>query len=266
MSQQFKHEPSQFGYLLKAWRKHRRVSQLDLAFSAGISQRHISFIESGRSNPSRSIVLKVASTLRLPAAETNNLLRSAGYTGVEPVQGWDPEIQKAIEASIEYVLKQHNPYPAVAKDRLWNLRSVNEAAAVLFAHFGTIKETNFLRCTFKPGPIRDSIVNWPALASELLRLLDVEISHHLDDPDGLALVEELNGYPGVASARKVTSFRSPSPVLFIHMKINDADLKLFTLAATIGMARDIRLDELRIETWLPADEPTREWFQQRNSV
>ncbi len=257
------HRPQDaFGPLLKAWRSRQHVSQLDLAMEAGLSQRHISFLETGRSKPSRYAVRQICEALAMPAAEHDGMLVSAGFAPMAADASWSAEVRSAVDASIAHVLSSHEPYPAVSIDRIWTLQRANESAVRFFAKAGGTGQPNLLRDVFSPGKLRDNIRNWPDVTRALFRLLDLEVARRPHDSEGQALLEELKSLPGVAEAIAVRPKENPAPVVSLDLVIDGAELRLFSLIATIGMSMDATLDDLRIETLLPANEATRAWFEQ----
>ncbi|MGP1397673.1 MAG: helix-turn-helix domain-containing protein [Inquilinaceae bacterium] len=249
-----------FGPLLKSWRNRRHLSQLDLALDAGMSQRHISFLETGRSKPSRYAIRQICEALEMPAAEQDVMLISAGFAPQSVDANWSADVREAVGASIDHVLKGHEPFPAVSIDRIWNLQRANESAQRFFAIAGGTAQSNLLRDVFSPGPLRANIRNWSEVTRALFRLLDLEVARRPHDADGKTLLNELKELPGVAEAVTDRPREHPAPVLSIEFLINGAELKLFSLIATVGMSMDATLDDLRIETLLPADERTRRWF------
>jgi len=254
-----------FGLLLKTWRNRRNLSQLDLALDAGMSQRHISFLETGRSRPSRYAVRQICEALEMPAAEYDVMLISAGFAPQSSDTSWSTEVREAVGASIDHVLRGHEPFPAVSIDRIWTLQRANESAREFFAIVGGTGEPNLLRELFSPSVLRNNIRNWPEVARALFRLLDLEVARRPHDTEGKALLNELKEFPGVAEAIADRPKEHPAPVLTIEFLVNGAELKLFSLIATVGMSMDATLDDLRIETLLPADEPTRRWFMSMGS-
>jgi len=253
--------PSRFSDLLRNWRTRRRLSQLELALDAGLSQRHISFLETGRSRPSRHAVAQLGDALEIPAAEVDALLLSAGFAARSSDARWSADTRAAVNASISHVLQGHEPYPAVAIDRMWNLLNANAAAVQFFARLGSTGEPNLLRELIKPGPVRDSILNWPENMRALIRILELEVARRPNDAEAQALLRELLQYPGVADGAALVVSDTPSPVLTIRFQVDGAVLNLFSLIATIGMSADAAIDDMRIETLLPADTATRAWFQ-----
>lgn len=249
-----------FGPLLKSWRTRRRLSQLDLALDAGMSQRHLSFLETGRSKPSRYAIWQICEALEMPAAEQDVMLMSAGFAPQSAAAGWSTDVRDAVAASIGHVLKGHEPFPAVSIDRIWNLQEANESARRFFAIAGGTGQPNLLRDVFSPGALREHICNWPEVARALFRLIDLEVARRPHDDEGKALLDELRELPGVAGAIADRPKPHPAPVLTIEFVIDGMELKLFSLIATVGMSMDASLDDLRIETLLPANEQTRHWF------
>jgi transcriptional regulator with XRE-family HTH domain len=250
-----------FGPLLKSWRTRRRLSQLDLALDAGMSQRHLSFLETGRSKPSRYAIRQICEALEMPAAEQDVMLMSAGFAPQSANASWSADVRDAVDASIDHVLNGHEPFPAVSVDRIWNLQRANGSAQRFFAIAGSTGQSNLLRDVFSPGTLRDNIRNWPEVTRALFRLLDLEVARRPHDDDGKALLNELKDLPGVSDAIADRPSEQPAPVLSIDFLINGAEIKLFSLIATVGMSMDATLDDLRIETLLPADEATRRWFK-----
>ncbi|MCF4098330.1 helix-turn-helix domain-containing protein [Maritalea mediterranea] len=251
---------SDFSSLLKDWRQRRRFSQLDLSLEAGLSQRHLSFLETGRARPSRQAISQLGVALDMPAGEVDNMLMAAGFTARSDATQWSAQEREAIEQSIDHVLNGHNPYPAVSIDCLWQVQKTNKGADGFFALFGLDPKPNLLRAFLQPGPLRASVVNWDEMAQTLMRLLHYELARHPNKPGTADFLAELKTLPGVATLldKPITDY--PAPVLTIHIRMGGADLRFFSLTATIGASTNAALDELRLETMLPADQATRDWF------
>ncbi|MEQ8403132.1 MAG: helix-turn-helix transcriptional regulator [Silicimonas sp.] len=254
-----------FPGFLKSWRQRRRLSQLELSLQSGMSQRHISFLETGRSKPSRFAIAQLAEALEMPAAEADAMFLSAGFAARSSRHGWDDDIQRAIDMSIDHVLQGHAPYPAVAIDRIWNLMKANEAARSFFARVGVRGDRNLLREILAPGQVRDCIVNWDETARGLVRLLELEVARRPHDIEAHTLLAELLDIEGVRTLMETPSTLPNAPVLTIKFQIGEVVLELFSLIATIGMSADATLDDLRIETLLPANDATRAWFKKSPS-
>ncbi|MEP3049619.1 MAG: helix-turn-helix transcriptional regulator [Roseibium sp.] len=256
---------SAFPGLLKTWRSRRRLSQLDLALEAGLSQRHISFLETGRSKPSRSAIAQLGFALQMPAAEIDTLLVSAGFAAPSMDARWSADTRTAVQASIDHVLAGHEPYPAFSVDRIWTIQKANASAQSFFSEIGNGSEPNILRSVMTPGPLRDCITNWSENACALLRLLELEVVRRPNDREARELLSELSALPGVQDALDNTGITPNVPVLTLRFRFGDVELSLFSLIATIGMSADAALDDIRIETLLPADDVTRRWFLARTN-
>ena len=250
-----------FPGFLRSWRKRRRLSQLELSLQSGMSQRHISFLETGRSNPSRFAIAQLSEALDMPAAEVDAMFLSAGFAARSSRAAWDDETRAAVDVSIDHVLQGHAPYPAVSIDRIWNLVKANDPARAFFARAGARGDGNLMREILAPGNLRDNIMNWGDTARSLLRLLELEVARRPHDGEAHALLAELLAVDGVQPIMNAPSHSPTAPVLAIRIRIGDATLELFSLIATIGMSADATLDDLRIETLLPANDETRAWFE-----
>ncbi|HWA62092.1 MAG TPA: helix-turn-helix transcriptional regulator [Caulobacteraceae bacterium] len=253
-------EPQAFGSLLKAWRARRRVSQLDLALDADLSQRHVSFLESGRSKPSRASIEKLADALTIPRAERDRLFAAAGFVPPSTMSPWTPEARAAIDESLAFILERHDPFPAMVVDRLWNLKQANAALGRFLAPFGPPPSQNLVVALLHPDGPRRSLVNWREVAAGLVGLIEVEVARRLDDGEGRALLLEIFDLPGVADACAKGPDSPGAPVISLHFNLDGRDLRLFSLVATVGMSVDPGLEDLKLETLLPADADTRAWF------
>lgn len=257
------HDPPIFGSLIKAWRGRRRFSQLDLALEAEISQRHVSFLESGRAKPSRAAIEKLAGALDLPRSEKDRLFTAAGFVAPSSQTPWGAEARQAIDEALNFILERHDPYPAIVVDRLWNLERANKAALDFFAMFGPPNSRNVIAAFLDPEGPRKALVNWQAAAAHLVGLIEVEVARRLDDADGRALLLNIFEIPGVAEACRTSPIPAAEPALSLHFHVDGRDLKLFSLVATVGMSADPGLDDLKLETLLPADAATRAFFAER---
>ncbi|MGA0599775.1 helix-turn-helix domain-containing protein [Caulobacter sp. KR2-114] len=254
-------ETPAFGSLLKAWRARRRVSQLDLALDADLSQRHVSFLESGRSKPTRASIEKLADALTIPRGERDRLFAAAGFTSPASLSPWTPEARAAIDESLAFILERHDPYPAMVVDRLWNVQRLNAAARGFFEMFGTPASANLVAAVLHPDGPRQALVNWREAAARLVGLIEIEVARRLDDGEGRALLLEIFDLPGVAEAcAKAPDLGVGAPVMSLHFRLDGRDLRLFSLVATVGMSVDPGLEDLKLETLLPADAETRDWF------
>ncbi|MCX7360421.1 MAG: helix-turn-helix transcriptional regulator [Alphaproteobacteria bacterium] len=256
-------QPDLFGPMLRTWRRRRGASQLALALQSGVSQRHVSFLESGRARPSREMVVQLSSALDVPLRQRNAMLLAAGFAPVyrESTLG-APELAPVRQA-IDRMLKQQEPFPAVLIDRLWNLLDANKAAAAftIFLHEGPPpppppgKQSNLLRSLLDPKSLRPKVSNWEEVARYLVSTTYAEILAAGGEPKALAFIEEVMAYPDVpASFRRVRFDDRPPPVLTLDFLVGGKSLSVFTTIATLGTPQDITLQEVRIECFFPADD------------
>lgn len=255
--------PSPFGRLLREWRARRGVSQLRLATESGVSSRHLSFIETGRSQPSREMVLRLAEALDVPLRERNALLVAAGFAGVfrETALG-APELAP-VERMLAFLLERYEPFPAYLIDRTWRVLRANRAGVAVFAPFASAASIwredppNLMRLTLAPDGLRRAIVNFEEVASALIARLAREAALAGGDPSLTALIDELRSLPGLPdSVRVPDSTRPLPPILAVHLKKSDVDLRFFTMLTTLGTPQDVTLQDLHIESFMPADDAT----------
>jgi len=248
------------GPLLRHWRAARRVSQLDLALDADVSSRHLSFVETGRAQPSREMVLRLAEALEVPLRERNALLLAAGYAPLYRETGLGaPEMVDARHA-VEFILDKQEPYPAIVVDRHWNLLLANPAThrfLALFLPGPPAGPVNVMRLIFDPQGVRPFVENWEEVARHLVERVHREAAGPPDETTR-ALLQELLGYPGVPSDWRTPQLdRVPAPLLSIVYRKGDLRLSVFSTITTFGTPQDVTLQELRIECFFPADEATR---------
>lgn len=252
-----------FSELLRSWRRVRKVSQLDLALAANVSQRHVSFIEVGRSQPSRDMVLQLAHALDLPLRDRNALLLAAGYAPVYPEHRLDDAELTQIKQVLDVVVRAHQPYPAYVVDRTWNLVLANDAAMALTslvadpAAAAAAANGNVLRLLLHPDGLQPHVVNFADVAASMLRRVELELAHAPND-EGLAeLLHQTRCLPGVSDIQPSPAAPRPDDLLIpLHLRFDRVELRLFTTIATVGAAHDITLEELRIESLLPMDHAT----------
>ena len=256
-------QPDLFGPMLRAWRRRRGASQLALALQSGVSQRHVSFLESGRARPSREMVVQLTSALDVPLRQRNAMLLAAGFAPVYRESNLAAPELTPVRQAIDRMLKQQEPYPAVVIDRLWNLLEANEAAVAftMFLHEGPPpapppgKQPNLLRSLLDPKGLRPKLANWEEVARYLVSTTYAEILADGGEPRALAFIEEVMGYPDVpASFRKLRFEDRPPPVLTLDYIVGGKSLSVFTTIATLGTPQDVTLQEVRIECFFPADE------------
>jgi len=257
---------SEFPQRLKTWRQKRRLSQLNLALSSGVSQRHVSFLESGRARPSRSMILKLSEALEVPLRDRNDLLTAAGFAPVfkaRPLE--DPQMSQVMGA-VRMMLANHAPFPAIAIDRAWNIRLSNAPFDMLSAMIGPDvwtriggKQRNLMRLFFHPEGIRPFVTNWTTIAPLLWHRAQRE-ADALGGKEMQQILSEVSRYQD-ADIQWAAQDTALVPVLPLEMAKDDVHLSLFTVIATFGTAQDVTADEMRIESLFPADEATKRLFQ-----
>jgi transcriptional regulator with XRE-family HTH domain len=256
-------QPDPFGTLLKHWRNQRGFSQLDLAVTSQVSQRHISFLESGRAKPSREMVLQLATVLEIPLRQQNLMLTAAGFAPIHTQTDLSAPEMSSVRKAIDFMLQKQEPYPAFVIDRYWNLILTNDAATRLLIafidpdqlqiRFNVDGKINLMRVLFHPQGLRPFIVNWQKLAERLLQRVHREAM--TEDEQSTQLLNELISYPGVAElGHSSKQFSQDALLLTAHFKRDDLEWKFFSTIATLGTPYDITLQELRIECLFPADE------------
>lgn len=255
-----------FPLLLKLWRQKRRMSQLELALSSGVSQRHVSFLEKGRAKPSRSMILQLSETLEVPLRDRNEWLTAAGFAPIFRARPLDDPQMNQIMNAVRQILTNHEPFPAIALDRAWNIRLSNKSFDMMSAMLGQDlwqrvggKERNLMRLFFHPNGIRPLVTNWSAIApllwhrarreadalgGEEMKQVLVELAPYQDD-DTIWTAEET----------------ALVPVLPFNIEKDGLRISLFTVIATFGTAQDVTADELRIESLFPADAATEALFR-----
>jgi transcriptional regulator with XRE-family HTH domain len=254
------------GTLLRGWRQRRHLSQLEVATGAGVSARHLSFIETGRARPSREMVLYLAEHLDVPLRERNNLLLAAGFAPTYRETDLDAPEMQAVRDALDRVLAGHEPYPAVVVDRRWNLVTANRATMVLLEGVDPDLLTppvNVLRLSLAPTGMAPRIANLGEWADHLLSRLRRQVL--LTGDEELAGLEaELRGYPGIPAARH--GVEGPGEIA-VPLRLrtgpgargvpeDDGELRFLSTVATFGTAVDITVAELSIEAFFPADAAT----------
>jgi transcriptional regulator with XRE-family HTH domain len=286
---------TQVGPLLREWRERRRLSQLELAVEAGVSARHVSFVENGRARPSPEMVLHLAERLDVPLRERNQLLLSAGYAPVFGQRTLDDAGMEPVRDAIELVLAGHEPYPALVVDQHWTMVAANRGLAVITE--GVAPElleppVNVLRVALHPDGLATRIVNLTEWRTHLLERLDRQIAA-TNDPVLVKLRDELTGFPAPASDGSEGHDReahgvgigasaahghgngngagkppattgaqlASEIVVCLRLQVGDAELAFFSTIATFGTAVDVTISELAIESFFPADRSTAEYLQ-----
>jgi transcriptional regulator with XRE-family HTH domain len=249
-----------FAASLRWWRRHRGLSQLDLAGRTGISQRHLSFLELGRASPSREMVIRLAAGLDVPLRQHNALLVAAGFSPVwRQTNLAAPELGQ-IRSALDYMLAQQEPYPGVAVDRHWNLLQSNSGAVRLIEFLvgalapGT--SVNLADALVAPDALRPYLVNWADVVRYFVRSVEADAAAD-GTAETAALHQRLLAYQGVRAAINAASAElAMTPVLAMHFRKDNIELRLFTTIATLGIPQDVTLQELRIECFFPMDDET----------
>ena len=247
--------PIHIGEHLREWRQRRHLSQLDLAGEAEISARHLSFVETGRSAPSREMVLKLAERLDVPLRERNVLLVAAGFAPAFPQRALDDPALKSAREAINLVLKAHEPNPALAYDRHWNLVSANRMLAPILEGVPPkllSPPFNILRLAFHPEGLAPRTVNLGEWAAHLLERLHRQCEATAD-PELLKLYAELKAYPMPARSGPLSPDNVAIPFKF---RLNSEVLSFISTTMIFGTPVDVTLSELALETFFPADDLT----------
>ena len=243
-----------FGSQLKEWRGHRRMSQLDLATAAGISTRHLSFLETGRSRPSRDMVHRLALALDLSLRESNQLFHAAGHARMYPESSLGSADLTAFRMVVDRMLASHEPFPAYAVDGHWNIVRANASASRFRA---ATSERNVVRLTYA-GPWRELIANWDDIAWVGLGRLQAEAARFPHDEELADLVDLA---ASAVDVRPSAPADSSSRVLCPVFRVGDELVRTISVVAQFGAPLDVTLDELRIELIYPADEEARRFFE-----
>lgn len=249
------------GVLLRRWRAARRISQLSLALDAGISTRHLSCVETGRAQPSREMVLRLAETLEIPLRERNLLLLAAGYAPLYRQTSLDTPEMDAARQAVDFLLRQQEPFPAIVIDRYWNIVKMNSGSESFLGRFpicDSLKPYNAVRLVFHPSGLRPFIENWDAVAARIMQRVHHASVAAPSDAKMKCLIDELLSYSAVPSRWCVPNLdEPPSPFLTINYRWKNFTLRLFSSLTTFGTAQNTALQETHIEVFFPADEATR---------
>jgi transcriptional regulator with XRE-family HTH domain len=258
-----------FGSGLRWWRERRGFSQLDLAGAAETTQRHLSFLESGRASPSREMILRLAAVLDLPLRQQNALLLAAGFAPAWRESDLSAPELAQVNSALDHMLAQQEPYPAFVVDRRWTLLRANAGAGHLVefltepasAPAAPAEPVNLAVALVSPEGLRPFIVNWEEVALYFLR--GVQADAIADGTRQTAqLLARLLTFPGLPALSRIPAPGDPrAPVLTIHFKRDDTSLRLFTTIATLGTPHDVTLQEIRVECFFPMDDGTARMFR-----
>lgn len=264
-----------FASALRYWRDKRGYTQLRLSSESGISQRHISFLESGRSQASREMILKLGIVLDIPLRERNVMLLAAGYAPAYRERRLsDPELV-AVKQALDFMLAQQAPYPALVVDRLWNLVMANAPAAMMMSWLLEIPNgvplpregVNVLKLMLDPNGIRKHLQNWEDVCADQLHWIQREAMSDGLGSEAANLLGELAALPGISETTRFANLDARAlPFLPMQIRKDEVALNLFTSIATMGTPHDVTVHELRIESFFPADEATARWFRERAAM
>ena len=265
-----------FGSLLKQWRAHRNLSQLDLATRSGVSQRHISFLETGRANPSRPMVLALGSSLDIPLRERNSLLQSAGYAAAFSEGDLDDRTHELFREALEQSLQHQEPYPAMVLDGRWNMVMANEAALRFFGLFvdpfaalveiGNPAEFQMARLCIHDKGLKPFLVNWQEIMTMFLSRARQALIANPKDEHLPVLIEEIVSHPEAPEDWRQVWSAHPPPAIPMVMSDGKDEYRLFTMLAHFGAPGDVTLEEVSVELFYPADEFTKQALHELSSA
>ncbi|HRC54333.1 MAG TPA: helix-turn-helix transcriptional regulator [Kofleriaceae bacterium] len=248
------------GPQVRSWRLARRLSQEALAARADVSPRHLSFVENGRANPSRELVMALTEALDLPLRDRNTLLTLAGFAPVYRSSALDGEELRHLRRALDYVLAQQEPFGAVVMNGAWEILRVNQGAQRILSCFpprsadGLVAARNSVLAVLHPDALRPYVVNWHEVASLLVARLHREAASTPSEARARLLAAAL-AMPEVPSAWRASSPGQPTdPFVTVHLRGPQLEVKLFSMLSTIGTPLDLTAEDLQVETYFPADE------------
>ena len=242
--------------MIRHWRRARGLSQMALALDTHVSPRHLSFVETGRSRPSRALLVRLADRLAIPGREQNAILERAGYARRFRERAWDDPDLDHVRSVLRFLLERHEPHSALVFDAHWNIVMSNRAHRRALAFFledaPPEVEANLLRLTAHPRGLRPWIVNRDVVVPGLLRSAERALSEAPSDHRLADLLAEVKGYPGLPRAGGGDQTTHPL-LLPLHLRKGALEVRLFSVVSTIGTATDVTLQSLRLESFFPAD-------------
>ncbi|MEM7016185.1 MAG: helix-turn-helix domain-containing protein [Pseudomonadota bacterium] len=252
-----------FGQHVRYWRKKSGCTQLELSLIAGYSQRHISFLESGRAKPSRETVIALSDALSVPVRKRNELLLAAGYAPLYSQEPLDSQVLRPALSIMQELLEMHRPFPAILVDRVWNTYGANENARMMFSHFthessqyANAESLNTLRFCLDPEGLRPYMLNWEQFMHSILRQLKDDLQTEVISEAHAALVETLENVLGKKKCADLVT----QPALELKLQRGDLSLSFITMMSYLNFPMDATLADLRVETFLPSDVVTREYL------
>jgi transcriptional regulator with XRE-family HTH domain len=262
-------EPGGVGPLLRRWRESRHLSQLELALEAGVSARHVSFLETGRAEPSREMLLTLSNVLDVPLRERNFLLLAAGYAPIYGETSLDDPRMTQVRAAVEVILKSNEPRSASAHDRHWNVVMANSAfirfltltlgkepAGLLPLRISTAPRLNVMRLLFDPNGVRRIIVNWETIAKSLLNEAYRRLAWARDE-ELKKLIAEVLSFPGVPARWREPDLEAPHDLIVpMELNLDGRIARMFSTVTTVATPHDVTLQELHVEVFYAADAET----------
>ncbi len=243
-----------FGAVLKDWRQNRRISQLDLGLAANVSSRHISFLETGRSKPSRSMVMRLCDELEVPRQARNQFMSSAGLSPAYKSRDLSESDMAPVQQAVDWMLERHAPFPALAMDRHWNVTALNATAQLLLQGMGVFVGNSLLNVLLENEAVQNAIVNLDEVITHTLARLRTESAHLGGDcilDEAIERLQQLGGGDVHTQPDLLPAF------IPARYNLNGQEFSLFSTFSQFGTAEDIALSELKIEMMFPADEKTR---------
>lgn len=249
------------GALLRYWRRARHLSQLELATEVEVSSRHLCFLENGRANPSREMILSLSRVLDLPLRERNTILLAAGFAPMYQETTLEAPELASVRGALDAILGKQEPFPAIVMNRYWEILRTNEAATrfmnFLLGNRASSAQNNVLRMLFDPGALRPYVANWEAVAESLVQRVHRECVGGIPDERTRTLLAKLLAYPDVPRTWQTASPGTPTiPVVPVSFVKGDARFNFFSTVTTLGASQDITVQEIRIECFFPADAAT----------
>jgi transcriptional regulator with XRE-family HTH domain len=248
------------GTMLREWRTRRRLSQMELALDVGVSPRHLSFVETGRSRPSPNVIVALAVRLEVPLREQNTLLLAGGYAPRYSQQSLEAGGLQAVQSALQRLLDAHDPYPGMVLDRQWNVVLANRAAmrlAGLLPQHLTQPKINIYRASLHPEGLARVTVNFEQWAEHLLANLRRSVASSADTAL-IALENEVKGFPNVSAIQRSSSIAAQASALLVPcvLDLPNGRHSLFTTLTSFGTPRDVTLDEMCVELFYPSDPRT----------
>ena len=251
----------QFSRMLKHWRGVRRLSQIELAADANVSARHLCFLETGRSQPSREMVQLLGSALDLPLEERNALHVAAGFVPPYGDKGLAADNLQPVRQALDFMLRQQEPYPGIVVDGHWDIRLRNQASARMLGPFRESYEMenglgdNAMHVVFHPGGLRQFMTNWDEFARQMMHILYREVTQ--GSRAAAQLFDEIMLYPGLPAEWRLPRHLQPtSPVMTLQLAKGDYRLSFFSTFTALAMPTDAALQQIKIECFFPADDAT----------